>query len=266
MILDYGTLLSPAPITLSVGTIKKPRLRDIAGITFSTFNMYEVFLKCTPKNYFTKILKNNGGIEKWDSLSDDERDALTMYSLILEDEHLQKLYVDIFEFFFCEHVAFREEFFILFNDDFLPNEQIPIEAITGIISEKNFQQITRIIQQICCIFSKSDETAMDQKFKNDLARKLFEKMQKAQKEQEENSNNPANKNTSLENVISVVSSNHPSINLVNVWDLTIFQLYDSFQRLQMNHVYDISATRVAVWGDEKNQFKQDLWHKNYHDS
>ena len=34
MFLDYGTQVSPTPISLSIGTIKKPKLIDISEITF----------------------------------------------------------------------------------------------------------------------------------------------------------------------------------------------------------------------------------------
>lgn len=265
MILDYGTQLSPDPITLSIGTLKKPRLRDISRISFSTFNTYEVFLKCSPKEYYTKILENNGGIEKWNAISDSDKDTLTMYTLLKGDTQLQKIYAQLFNFFFEEQVVFREGFFILLDNVVEQSVEITSENIHGVISEDTFPQIIDIIQQICCIHSKADEKADDQNFKNDIARKLFEKMQKALKKQEEERKVKADKNLSLPNIISSVSSLHPSLNLLNIWDLTIFQLYDIFRRMQGNLIFDMNSTSVSVWGDEKNKFDQTLWHKNYYD-
>ena len=68
-------------------------------------------------------------------------------------------------------------------------------------------------------------------------------------------------NLSLPNIISAVSNTHPTINPLNVWNLTVFQLLDSFTRLQSNKIYDINATSVSVWGDEKKQFDFSLWYK-----
>jgi len=265
MILDYGTQLSPDPITLSIGTLKKPRLKDISRISFSTFNTYEVFLKCSPKEYYTKILKSNGGIEKWNAIADSDKDILTMYTLLKDDVQLQNIYTQLFNFFFEERVVFKEGFFILLYGDIEQNNEIAPENIRGVISEDTFPQIIDIIQQICCIHSKADEDAADQNFKNDIARKLFEKMQKALKKQEEERKVKADKNLSLSNIISSVSALHPSINLINIWDLTIFQLYDTFRRMQGNLIFDMNSTSVSVWGDEKNKFDQTLWHKNYYD-
>ena len=48
--------------------------------------------------------------------------------------------------------------------------------------------------------------------------------------------------------------------------MTVFQLYDSFNRLQQNKMYDIDSTRVSVWGDEKKTFDFGLWYKNNYDN
>ena len=131
------------------------------------------------------------------------------------------------------------------------------------IHDKTFLQILDLLQQICCIHEK--ETAIeDMKFKNNMARKLYEKMLKAQKKERENKK--ADINMSLPNIISSVSNVHPSINPLNVWDLTVFQLLDSFNRLQVNSMFKIDCTRVSVWGDEKKTFDAALWYKNHYDS
>ena len=267
MLLDYGTQLSYEPILLSIGSLRKPRLREIAHITFSLFTTFEFFMKCTPKEYYTKALRDNGGVEKWEAMSDDAKESLTMYGIITSDSQLQELYVKMFDFFFEENVRYANGFFILFRDiPENPNDDIPIESITGIISENNFLQVLDIIQQVCCIHSIADESADDQKFKNSLARKLFERMQKALKEQEEQKESKADKNLSIPNIISSVASIHPTYNLINIWDLTVFQLLDAFRRMQSNTAYDIERVRVSVWGDEKKVFDPTLWHKNYYDT
>ncbi len=69
----------------------------------------------------------------------------------------------------------------------------------------------------------------------------------------------------LPNIISSVASIHPSLNFNNIWDLTIFQLYDSFYRIKSDKDYQIESTHVSVWGDEKNIFDSTLWHRNNYD-
>lgn len=89
-------------------------------------------------------------------------------------------------------------------------------------------------------------------------------MLKAKKKAQENKK--ADINLSIPNIISSVSNMHPSINYLNIWDLTIFQLLDAFNRLQANVMYNIDCTRVSVWGDEKKTFDVSLWYKNNYDN
>lgn len=136
------------------------------------------------------------------------------------------------------------------------------EDIRGVISENIFLQVLNAIQQVCCIDDK-DENVEEKKFKNSLAKKLYEKMLKAEKAKKEEKKFDVN--FTLPNIISSVSNRHPTVSPINVWELTIFQLYDSFNRMQVNSMFDIDSTRVSVWGDEKKTFDAALWYKNEYD-
>ena len=261
MKLDYGTLLSPEPIKLSIGTLKKHTLRDISALSFEKFNLYEALLKMVPENYYTKMCGEEGKAF-WESLSEDKRDHMTMYSLICEDEYVQHIYLELFNFFFDEYVTFKEGFFILFNQEIDLEKEFAPETIRGVINQTTFNRVLVLIQQICCIYE--DEESMDEmKFKNNAARKIYEKMLKGRKEKKKNKK--VDKNLSLPNIISAVSNSHPTINPISIWDLTVFQLLDSFNRLQVNKMYDIDARRVSVWGDEKKTFDMALWYRNEYD-
>ena len=60
MRLDYGTQISPTPITLSIGTLRKPTLKEISQLTFDKFRYYEFFIKLTPEIFFTKLQEDDG--------------------------------------------------------------------------------------------------------------------------------------------------------------------------------------------------------------
>lgn len=262
MKLDYGTQLSPDPITLSIGTIRKPRLRDISKLTFELFSFYEFFLKLTPEIYYTKF-KIDGGTEYWNNLTEEEQSTLTLYDLIEKEPGLQSQYVKILNFFFEESVIFQEGFFIILNQSVEKiNDETDVSIIRGVISKETFPQVIGIIQQICCIYEE-EENIDDLPFKNALARQFYEKMLKAKKKEKEEKK--ADKDLTIPNIISSVSNKHPSYNHTNIWDITIFQLLDSFNKLRLNTIYDIQALRVSVWGDEKKTFDSTLWHKNEYD-
>ena len=262
MRLDYGTQLSPYPIRLSIGTLIKPKLKDIAdstkGMSFEKFYYFEYLLKMTPE-YFYQEMKSDEGKKYWNSLSEQEQSKITLYNIVLKEESLLESFLELFNFFFMEPVVFKEGYFVLLNKDINDSLDITSEhEICGVISEETFSQTLSIIQQICCI-NETEEVIEESKFKNETARKLFEKMRKAAKKKKLTQHN---NDLILPNIISAVSNMHPSINFINVWELTVFELIDSFNRLQANLIYDIDARRVSVWGDEKKTFDAALWYKN----
>ncbi len=260
MRLDYGAQLSPLPIKLSIGTLKKPKLRDIAEITFDKFNFFEVFLKITPKTYYEKIVENS---EIWNNLSDEEKETVSIYQMILLDSRLKDIYLELFNFFIVEKVIFVDGFFVVLNEGYTGDEPLKEEMIKGAIQENTFPQIIGLMQQICCIYDKTEDEG-EVKYKNDIARKIYEKILKGQKENQKRKK--GDKNLSIPNIISSVSNKHPSINYINIWDLTIFQLLDAFNRLQANAIYEIDSARVSTWGDEKKTFDAALWYKNIYDN
>lgn len=261
MKLDYGTQLSPIPITLSIGTLRKPTLKEIAQLTFDKFSFYEFFLKMSPEIYYTKI-KNNDGVEYWNSLTEEDKEKITIYDFIERDEQIKDTYIEILNFFFVETVIYNEGFFLLVKEKIDNLEKIRDEQVCGVISRDSFSQVINLIQQICCIYNE-EESLDDMKFKNNTARKLMEKMLKAKKKERETKK--ADLNLTIPNIISSLANKHPSLNYVNIWELTIFQLLDAFNRTQVNSMYDIDSTRVSVWGDEKKTFDASLWYKNNYD-
>lgn len=259
--LDYYSQLNPEPIKLSIGTIRKPKLKDISNITFERFNYLESFLKMTPEMFYTKLLEQDG-IDYWNSLSEEKKGSLTMFQLISEHKQLKDVYLELFRFFFVEHVIYAQGLFAILHNEIEDISKIKKEDICGVINESIFPQLLDLLQQICCI-RDDEESIDDQKFKNSLARKMFERMLKAK--QKERETKKADLNLSLPNIISAISCKHPSINLINVWELTIFQLLDQFNRTRVNLMFDISCKRVATWGDEKKTFDAELWYKNEYD-
>lgn len=261
MLLDYGMQINPFPIPLSLGTLRKPKLREIfdatLGVPFERFEQYEFFLKMTPKCYYTKFKKNDNGIEQWNSLGEQKQKEVKMFDILKEDKNIRDIYVEIFNFFFIERVVFEEDFFIILKDK---SKGLSVDNVQGVICSEIFDDILDIICQLCCINDK--KTTEKLSFKNNLAKKLYERMQKAQAEKRDNENT----NLTIPNIISSVTAKHPSLNYINIWNLTIFQLFDNFNRIRMNETYAINSVRVSVWGDEKRTFDAALWYKNYYDT
>ena len=255
--LDYGTMLSPSPIVLSLGTLRKPKLIEISDeIGFDNFEYFEFLIKLTPEIYFTKINKEQ---DYWDNLGEDQRSALILYDIVVGDERLASDFVKLLNFFFIEEVVYQNGCFAI-----VECKAEGEGSVKGLLIKDTFMEVVKIIQQICCIYEDDEqEDEKNIKFKKEAARKLFQKMKTANKKKAQG--NKGNIDLSLSNIISAVSNHSMGINPINVWDLTVFQLNDSFNRIQSDNFYYIDMVRVAVWGDEKNKFNPSLWHKNYYD-
>ena len=115
MLLDYGTLLSEEPIKFPIGSIKPPTIGDIKKITFAKFQLYEVYLQITPEDFFSK--SKDPEIKRiWENLSDEQKEQLTLFNMILTDKSLQNIYTEIFNFFFIEDVVFEENMFSIYDN------------------------------------------------------------------------------------------------------------------------------------------------------
>ena len=257
MILDYGTQISFEPIKLAVGTIKKPTLRVISKISFAKFQLFESILRLKPQDFFENDKIDNSIKEFWNKLTDEEKSKVTTYTILLIDEQIAILFTEAFDFFFEEDVSFEENIFILRKQG----------KIVGYVDENIFMPVVETIQQICGIYEMKRSDLPEITFKNKGAERLFERILKGKKKfkKQKEKENKNNKDYTLPNIISAVANRHPSLNYTNIFDITIFQLLDAFQRIYNNEVQDISARSVSVWGDEKKKFDGSLWHKNIYD-
>lgn len=237
MKLSYFDLISPCPIHVSgVGDIFSPTLRRIAQIGAETYNFYLSLLLADEKTLFSD-----------DAMIDFLKNALA--------------------FFFKEEIFYYsdERCFIVTNN--AASVITDIEAlsggrklsdtdIVGVITGDNFSQICDLILQLNNIKRRDEDIS---KVKNKKALDILKKIQKGRAEKQKNKK--ADKNMEIANIISAVANRHPSLNMINIWDLTIYQLWDAFARLSNNSIYDIQSMSVAAWGNKDNHFDAAAWFK-----
>lgn len=268
MKLDYFTLLCPEPISLSIGTIRQPTLRDIGKLTYPKFGMYQVYLKLTPRDYYMYLNRSQGELY-WDILQEEQQKEITLYDVILIEKPILYTYLEIFNFFFVERVIFRDNLFLIVDtDDYdtLPEDlELNKQNVKGMINPMTLADVLDILQQVCCIKSNEPLDDPKPKFKNEKARRLYERMLKAKEKENKRKAQKDFYNMSLPNIISATAAKTPGLNIINIWDATLFQLYDQFEKTLNDDAHYINSVRVAVWGDEKNQFDPSLWYKNNFD-
>ena len=256
--LDYFDLISNNPFFVeSVGSIKCPRLSDVRKINYQEYCSYISALKITPDDYFENIEKQFGI-----KIPVEEILEITKFDLIMSDNSILQSVLNSFNFFFVEDVYFDMEkaSFVVFVEEH--DEQ----HIVGHITRENYVDVVNIILQRINIEIDDNEIDDLSKVKSKRGRKIFEKIREGREKMKKvKENSSEGKTQSLANIISSVSAFSPNTNYVQIWDLTVYQLYDLFSRLNVIDRYGISSTSVSIWGDEKKQFKFGAWNDNFHD-
>ena len=258
MKLDYYDLISPAPFTIQgVGSIRPLTLREVSRLTGRIYSTYLALLNISPEKYCTEV---NESLKPWyENLNEEQLSCLTMYDIAVSSAALQQSFSAIFDFFFTERVMYdrAKDAFLVFSPvkDEEGNDSI---RVTGTIHKGNYLEVCDTILQFGHIDTKDTVDPARVKNKKGLAR--YQEMQKSKKK---NRIRPkANADLELANIISAVCAMHSSINYTNVWDMTVYQLWDTFARLRNNEIYASGRTSVSVWGDKENKFDYNLWFKN----
>lgn len=246
MKLSYFNLLSPAPIQLqNIGGIISPTLRDISLLGYDTYQYYLTILSMDLKTYLTII----GCPEKYDLLSDKEKTQMSIFDLLISNTQSCTLLQNILNFFIREDIKYSPV-----NNGFIVRDN---DKDIGIITKDNYHLICDVICQRNCIkLSKQEDLS---KVKSKKALEIMKKLQ--QKRAEKSKQTKTDKNMELGNIISAVANKSNSLNILNIWDLTIFQIWDCFSRLSNNNIYAIQSMSVAAWGNKDNYFDAGSWFK-----
>lgn len=258
MKLSYFELLSPDPVHIQkIGTIISPKLKDISSIGINTYQYYLSVLLMDLNTYFTMIGQN----EQFELLTEAEKAQLNIFDLFTISRDSINLLQTVLNFFIMEDVVYSTEhksFLVQADKSDLKNvEALEKHETVGIISKETYPQVCDIICQRNYIKSnKQDDLS---KVKSPKALEIMKKLQNGRAKKAKQSK--ADKNMELGNIISAVANKSQSLNILNIWDLTVYQLWDCFWRLSNNSIYNIQSMSVAAWGDKDNHFDAASWFK-----
>lgn len=226
MKLNYFQLLSPDPVSI-------PNSGSIISPRLRDISSIGI---STYQYYLSLLLMDN----IFDLLTANEQSALL----------LQK----VLNFFIREEVRYsaQNRCFLILAD----------EKIVGAITKEGYPQICDLICQRNCIKSNQKEDLS--KIKSKKALEIMQKIQKGRAEKAKQSK--SDKNMELGNIISAVANQSQSLNILNIWELTVYQLWDCFLRLSQNNIYHIQTMSVAAWGNKDNSFDANSWFKRMDDN
>lgn len=131
-------------------------------------------------------------------------------------------------------------------------ESIPEEEIR-VIHRDNFDEIIQVtkLQNGLTKVKVEEENPVDEE-----TRQLMEQMKKNREKIDKMKQNADGDGDGIDiaDIISAVSSKSNSINKFNIWDLTLYQAYDEYARLELIDNYDFSV-RAIMAGAEKVDLK-----------
>jgi len=219
----------------NLGKIYPLTIREIATIGELNYNKYLSLLLIDKNN----IAKEN---------KDVDMSNINNYELLLLHCYYNSEYV--IEFTKAIEINFKESI-LLHKDGYFYFGDIKDNRI---INSDNFNLIQEIIKKINYISDKKEEEEYNPA--NDKAREIIEKIKRNKKEVEKNKKEEIN----LYSIISSIAwKSH--IGIKSVWDLTIYQLYDAYYRLNMIDNYD--KTCVGIYSGNVDVKKIDLKQLNW---
>lgn len=257
--LSYFQLLSSSPVYIPrVGGILCPTLQDIADIGGD--NAYQYYLNILimdSKQLFSMMDKS----DIYETLTDEERLLINVYDILIDNDNTAELLKTSLNFFIKEDVVFSKEYraFEIKGNVFVKENNEMVEKYTtiGVIDKENYSDVVDVICQRNNI--KGKETSDPSKVKNKKALAILQKIKKGAEKMAKM--NKTDENMELGNIISAVANKSQSLNITNIWNLTVYQLWDCFSRLTNNAVYDMNCTGVSVWGDKDKKFDYGAWYK-----
>lgn len=253
MKLELRELVSNNPVYIKgIGSVFSPLLDDITRITYKVYDLYIGYLNMTPEKYCKEV---DTRLSDWYSnLKEDDLFYLNMFDLILSNSELIKIYTSIFNFFIKENVMFsgKTKTFVVYEDT------QDGQCVIGEINKQNYTELCDVILQLNHV---SSENSFDlSKVKNKKGLERFKRIQelKNKNKKEKKESNP---DLELGNIISHICIKHKSINYTNVYNMTIYQLWDTFMGLQEDNIYESNKMSVSIWGDKENKFDFNSWFK-----
>lgn len=246
MKLDYFDMLSGVPIYIpGIGHIKSPILRDIcpdkAGI--KTYILYINFLSWDKDELinFDKMMHFGGSGLLF-------KDELSMFDIVTLVPETRDLCSKMLSFFMSEKIVWDRttRSYICF-DDSDPSVRI------GCIAADNFDYLRECILKLNYIGLDKDNNEPPM-YSSEKAKELWDRAEKYLAEQAKKSADKPEYH--LCNVISKLCACHPSYNLLNVYRLTIFQLYDAFFQLGFLRASDLNERIFSTHGGESFAFEE----------
>lgn len=248
--INKGILLSPFPIIFEGLPIYKPTLKEIYySIGFENYHRATNLLTITDIE-----------IEKYYKSIDQPIEELEPFLWLLNAAKSSEVFLLELSFAFFTYlkkqVVIKDDNFCFFDEE---------TGASFFLTRNNFSNFQKIIRQINGDddFDEDEREIITDNLR--MKKKFLEKRKKLKEAKEKQRLKAKEQNKGNEigipDMISSLCIYNVGYNLTNVWDLTIYQLYNQFQKCQRKDDYDKNYQALLA-GADKTKIKMKSWIKD----
>lgn len=240
--LDYLTLLKGDPIPVNnIGHIRFPKLSEIADpkMGYGTYNSYINFLVMSKQNFMDAC-----------KIQNENQYDLELFDILFNINSLREILCNTLSFFISEKLYVSVPYQCFYVKNKVGNQRF--------IYKDNYDDIKNMILQTNYVQLDSFETL---KPAGKHTAELLEKRKKYHKQFEKNLKNDLD--ISLPNIVSKLATYGNGLNLLNIWDYTVFQIYDQFFNFCYKKNNDMANFSYSIWGGD---YKIPKWYKNTYEN
>lgn len=255
MTFTYFDMLCGEPLWLDgVGHLRSPKLGEIRpaplGIGESAYQFY-LSLLSWDRDTMLEYAKACG-IRGWDKITDAR---FGPYEIITVLRQLRDAFIVALSFFMVEDVSWDEKrrSFIVFIEK--SEEDGGGIEVVGRIDRRNFETVRSSVLELNYI--GLDKKEVKTTHSSEKSKELWEKVQTYLKEQEKRNAKRDNPKYHLGNIVSKLCACESKYSLFNVYELTIFQLYDQFFQYSLLRNSRLGEMIYSQHGGDS--FKVDGW-------
>lgn len=247
MKLSYEALISGDIIFVEgVGNFRPPVVKDLkpTGIGLWTYNLYLNVLSWEKEDFLNQVRTVTK--KEYKPLDNDK---VTVFDAMTLLANWRELLRESMAFFIMEDIVWDDENGVFFTYDKNTKEKV------GAIYKDNFEDVKDVILQLNYI--NVGESAKPISHTSKKSQELWEKAQKYLKDSA--SKKPKDKSYELGNIISKLCAAGIGYTLFNIYDLTIFQLYDQF--FQYGYLRAMNLNEMAFSNHGGDKFEMEAWLK-----
>lgn len=250
----FALLNSTAPFVLrGIGSLKSPTLKDISPNNMENYSMYALATQVLfgDKKDVIFLGKGLGNNNTYDELTDYDIEVISKFNLIINSIDLRDALCQAFALFFCNKIGYSVQ-----TESFWVFEIIDEKSVqVGVINNDNYLLVEDLLKQLLHCESEYDDE--DVEYENEATKALWERAEAYEKNNKQSINS---ENYAIDNIISKLCTCGIGYTVSNIYDLTVYQLYDQFSSYIQNRISQLSENAYAHNGGEN--FDVMGWLKN----